>query len=69
MSQFYSENFKNSFTVDIKEIPVIDYDVFYDQISGMLRDEAKHCVAYYGVEVPGYLKLLCCIANLSLIHI
>ena len=63
MSQLYSEIFENSFTVNIKEIPVIDYDVFYDQVSGMLKDEAKHCVAYYGVEVPGYLKLMCCIAN------
>jgi Ni,Fe-hydrogenase III large subunit/NADH:ubiquinone oxidoreductase subunit C len=63
MSQLYSEIFGNPFTVGINEIPVIDYDVFYDQVSGLLKDEAKHCVAYYGVEVPGYLKLLCCIAN------
>ena len=63
MSQLYSEIFENSFTVGLREIPVIDYDVFYDQVSGMLSDEAKHCVAYYGVEVPGHLKLICCIAN------
>jgi Ni,Fe-hydrogenase III large subunit/NADH:ubiquinone oxidoreductase subunit C len=63
MSQLYSEIFENSFTIDIKEIPVIDYDVFFDQVSEMLKDEAKHCVAYYGVELPGYLKLMCCIAN------
>lgn len=63
MSQLYSEIFENSFTVGLREIPVIDYDVFYDQVSGMLGDEAKHCVAYYGFEVPGYLKLVCCIAN------
>lgn len=63
MSQLYSETFENSFTVGLKEIPEIDYNIFYDQVSGMLSDEAMHCVAYYGVEVSGYLKLICCIAN------
>jgi len=63
MSQLYSEIFENPFTIGLREIPVIDYDVFYDNFSGMLSDQANHCVAYYGVEVPGYLKLICCIAN------
>ncbi|HBC77824.1 MAG TPA: NADH dehydrogenase subunit [Bacteroidales bacterium] len=63
MNQLYSEIFENPFTIGIKEIPVVDYDVFYNNISGMLSDQANHCVAYYGVEVPGYLKLICCIVN------
>ena len=63
MNQFYPEIFGNPFTIEVGEIPVLEYDVFYDKMSEMLSDEAKHCVAYYGIEIPGFIKLICCIAN------
>lgn len=63
MNQLYSEIFENPFTLDLMDIPVIEYDLFYEQVSGMLKDEPKHCVAYYGIEAPGFIKLICCIAN------
>ena len=63
MNQQYSEIKNNSNPLDLREIPVLKYNVFYDLISDFLKDEAKHCVAYYGVETSGNLKLYCCIAD------
>jgi Ni,Fe-hydrogenase III large subunit/NADH:ubiquinone oxidoreductase subunit C len=59
----YLEIRNNSFPLDIKEIPVLNYDVFYNKVSDFLKDEAKHCVAYYGVETSSNLKFYCCIAD------
>ena len=63
MNQLYSEIKNNSFPLDLRDIPVLKYDVFYDQISDYLKDEAKHCVAYYGLETSANLKFYCCIAD------
>jgi Ni,Fe-hydrogenase III large subunit len=63
MNQKYSEIKNNSFPLDLKEIPVLEYDVFYDQVSDLLKDESEHCVAYYGIEASGKLKFFCCIAD------
>jgi len=63
MNQLYPEIFENPFTLDVGEIPVLEYDLFYDKVLEMLSDEAKHCVAYYGIEIQGSIKLICCIAN------
>jgi hypothetical protein len=63
MSQKYSEIKNNSFPLDLREIPVLKYDVFYDQVSNLLKDELRHCIAYYGIETSVILKLFCCIAD------
>ena len=64
MSQkVYSEIKNNSFSLDLKEIPVLKYDLFYEQVSDFLKNEAKHCVAYYGVPISGILKFYCYIAD------
>jgi Ni,Fe-hydrogenase III large subunit len=63
MHQRYLEIKNNSFPLDLKEIPVLEYDIFYDQVSDFLKDESKHCIAYYGVETTGILKFYCCIAD------
>jgi Ni,Fe-hydrogenase III large subunit len=63
MSQKYSEIKNNSFPLDLKEIPVLKYDVFCDQVSDLLKDESRHCIAYYGIETSGNLKFICCIAD------
>jgi len=63
MVQIYPEIKNNSFPLDLKEIPVLKYDVFYDLVSDFLKDEAKHCLVYYGVETTGKLKFYCCIAD------
>jgi Ni,Fe-hydrogenase III large subunit/NADH:ubiquinone oxidoreductase subunit C len=64
MSQkLYIEIRNNSSSTEFKEIPVLKYDVFYDQVISFLKDEAKHCIAYYGLESADKLKLICCIAD------
>lgn len=63
MSQKYSEIKNNSFPLDLREIPVLKYDVFYDQVLDLLQDESRHCIAYYGIETSANLKLFCCIAD------
>lgn len=64
MSQkLYSEIKNNSFPLDLKEIPVLQYDIFYEQVCDFLKNEAKHCIAYYGVATSGILKFYCCVAN------
>lgn len=59
----YTETRNNSAPLSIASIPVLDYGVFYDQVSEMLRDEQKHCVAYYGAGSPGNRRFYCCIAD------
>ena len=64
MSQkLFSEVKNNSFPLDLKEIPILKYDLFYEQVSHFLESEAKHCVAYYGVAISGILKFFCYIAD------
>jgi len=64
MSQkLHSEIKNNSFPLDLKEIPVLQYDIFYEQVCDFLKNEAKHCIAYYGVATSGILKFYCYIAD------
>jgi len=59
----YIEIKNNSLSEEINEIPVLKYDKFYDQVVGFLKDEAKHCIAYYCFESSDKLKFFCCIAD------
>jgi Ni,Fe-hydrogenase III large subunit/NADH:ubiquinone oxidoreductase subunit C len=61
--KLYLEVKNNSLSHELKKIPVLKYDVFYDQIEAFLKDEVKHCVSYYGVLSADKLKLYCCIAD------
>lgn len=63
MHPLYSEIKNDSFPLDLKAIPVLKYDVFYDQVSDLLKHESRHCIAYYGVETTDTLKFYCCIAE------
>ena len=59
----YTEIKNNSFPVGLTDIPVLDYDAFYELVHDFLKDEAKHCLAYYCVESKGLLKFYCIIAD------
>ena len=59
----YSEMRNNSVPVDINEIPVLDYEVFYNQITDILKDTTKHCLTYQCVKSLECLKFYCCIAD------
>jgi len=63
MGQLNSEIFKNSSTLDLREIQVLKYDDFYNEVSESLKGEEKHCVAYYGVESAGKIRFFLCIAD------
>jgi Ni,Fe-hydrogenase III large subunit len=53
----------NSLPVDLSEIPFLNYDDFTGQITELLKDTWRHCIAYYGIEDGSSLKLFCCIAD------
>ncbi len=53
----------NSSPAGLKEIPMLDYGTFSERITGSLKDEARHCTAYYGAMISGNLTLICCIAD------
>ncbi len=47
----------------ITEIPVLDYDQFFEQVKKLLADKSNHCVSYYCQVYAGRLKFICCIAG------
>jgi Ni,Fe-hydrogenase III large subunit len=61
--KLYSEIKNNSFPLNIKDVPVLKYDVFYELVCDSLIDEAKHCFNYYCIESSGILQCFCCIAD------
>ena len=61
--KLYIDITNNSSPVNLSEIPVLEYGIFYDQLGGMLKDESKHCLAYYGVRSAGRLRFYCCVAD------
>jgi Ni,Fe-hydrogenase III large subunit len=63
IQKLYSEIKNNSFPLDLKDVPVLNYNVFYELVVDSLKDDSKHCLNYYCVESSGILKFLCCIAD------
>lgn len=53
----------NNSRVKLSEIPVVPYEDFLRANVELVRDEANHCVQYFGFIQDGRLKLLCCIAD------
>ena len=47
MVRLYSEVKNNSTPLDLSDIPVTEYNVFYAQIAEHLKFETNHCLAYY----------------------
>ncbi|MBP1666905.1 MAG: hypothetical protein H6Q23_1765 [Bacteroidetes bacterium] len=63
MNQKYCEIENNAYPVDIQQVPLLDYDDFYDVVRGLLKEEENHCINYFTVEKEGDLFFYCCIAN------
>jgi len=63
MVRLYSEVKNNSTPLDLPDIPVSEYQVFYDQIAEHLKFETSHCLAYYLHGLTGKQRLYCCIAD------
>lgn len=53
----------NSLPVEIKDIPVLEYQVFYALVLDLLKNNANHCLSYHAVELSGKLKFFCSIGN------
>ncbi|NMC38275.1 MAG: NADH dehydrogenase subunit [Bacteroidales bacterium] len=65
MSELFAEIYKNPASIDIREIPVIKYDDFYEHVSGLLKDQGSHCVTYFADKIPEGLKFYCIIGDNS----
>jgi len=59
----YIEIKNNHSPVNLDEIPLLDYDDFYDLVVDLFKDEEKHCLTYFAVEKQGKLKFFCLIAD------
>jgi len=49
--------------VPLNEIPVLDYNVFYNLTFNLLSNESNHCLTYFAYPKEGKLRFLCCIGN------
>jgi Ni,Fe-hydrogenase III large subunit/NADH:ubiquinone oxidoreductase subunit C len=55
---------KNNQTVNVHDIPEVEYSVFFYAIGELFRDTTyNHCVNYFAYQHKGNLKFICCIAN------
>src|SRR5438309_1333070 len=54
---------RNQDTIALQNIPVLQYEQFYQSISSLLRENENHCVNYYAYPVGGELRFIACIAN------
>lgn len=57
-------NISNNQAIDLKDIPVHDYDLFATvNLDLMKGNPSRHCVNYFGYPEAGKIKLICCIAD------
>ena len=54
---------KNNQTIPFQDIPVLDYAIFLEHNTSLLKEEPYHCVNYFGFPQGNSLKLIACIAN------
>ena len=62
-NQNYISTDNGSLPVGINEIPVLAYDLFYDEVCGMLNNPSNHCLSYYCQDLSDRLRFICCIAD------
>ena len=62
-SKVYIEVRNGSSPVGIREIPVVEYDRFYEEVTGLLGNENFHCLTYFCYPAGPVLKFICCIAD------
>lgn len=62
-SSRYKEVGNGSVPAGFSEIPVLDYDLFYDEVTTMLAEERYHCLSYFCHRAGEVLKFICCIAD------
>ncbi|NLJ43944.1 MAG: NADH dehydrogenase subunit [Bacteroidales bacterium] len=63
MDKSYLEIENNPSAVDLNNVPVIEYDRFYTEVSDLLRDGSNHCLSYHGFERDNDILFICLIAD------
>ncbi|MBN2632182.1 MAG: NADH-quinone oxidoreductase subunit C [Bacteroidales bacterium] len=53
----------NGPAADLKDIPLLDYEAFYEHVADLLNDEQNHCLSYHGVRSGKNLILYCFMAK------
>jgi Ni,Fe-hydrogenase III large subunit len=59
----YTEVRNGSVPARLPEIPVLEYERFYELVADMLADERYHCLSYFCHRSGEGLKFVCCIAD------
>jgi Ni,Fe-hydrogenase III large subunit len=58
-----SISIKNNEAITLPAIPMLNYLDFLEYNTGLMGDEANHCVQYFAFQRNNVLKLICCMAN------
>jgi Ni,Fe-hydrogenase III large subunit len=54
---------KNQGVLPLKDIPVLPYGTFQNEVLQVMGDPYAHCVTYYAYREAARLKFICCIAD------
>jgi Ni,Fe-hydrogenase III large subunit len=54
---------KNQGTLPLKDIPVLPYGSFQNEILQLMKEPSAHCINYYAYRQGETLKFICCIAD------
>lgn len=54
---------KNNSSIPLQQIPVLEYDVFFQEVLNLLKNKNCHCVNYYALPAAEGLRFICCIAD------
>jgi Ni,Fe-hydrogenase III large subunit/NADH:ubiquinone oxidoreductase subunit C len=63
MDNCYIETYGSSISIKVRDIPLSEYDIFYEQVAEFLSDESCHCISYYGIRSGENIYLYCCLAD------
>ena len=62
-NQRYIEVRNGSPAIPVGEIPVLSYDLFHEEVCGLLKSEANHCLSYHCVDLQSVYRFFCFIAD------
>lgn len=54
---------QNNQSIPLASIPVLEYELFLEHNTSLIKENHNHCINYYGLKYNGKIKLICCIAN------
>jgi Ni,Fe-hydrogenase III large subunit len=62
-SQRYIEVRNGSPAIPVSDIPVLSYDLFHEEVCGLLKSETNHCLSYHCVDLQSLCRFFCLIAD------